>query len=135
MSRCFWRSCFVNLSVAGLHCYQWSNVLPDSAVKYVCTGSTAIFPWSVSLSAGEEVVNIRWLFEGHSHEVVALLSHGTFVAMPVFAKRASYVPHAGIALSHVTASDRGNYSVEVTGHNSNGVEFKLFRSAVLHIGA
>ena len=127
---CHW---FSN-SVAGLHCYQWSNVLPDSAVKYVCTGSTATFSWNVSLAAGEEIVNIRWLFQGHSEEVVAILSHGTFVALPAFSKTASYVPNAGIALGHVTVSDRGKYSVEVTGHNSSGVEFTLLRSAVLHVG-
>ena len=121
------------LCVTGFQCYQWSNTLPASAVKYVCTGSTAILPWTISLSPGEDIVDIRWLFRGHSEEVVAMSNHGTFVALPAYQQKASNVPNAGIALRQVTPSDTGNYSVEVTGRNSNGVQFMLHRSAVLQV--
>ena len=121
------------LCVTGFHCYQWSNTLPASAVKYVCTGSTAILPWTISLSPGEDIVDIRWLFRGHSEEVIAMSNHGTFVALPAYQQKASNVPNAGIALRQVTPSDTGNYSVEVTGRNSNGVQFMLHRSAVLQV--
>ena len=121
------------LCVTGFHCYQWSNTLPASAVKYVCTGSTAILPWTISLSQGEDIVDIRWLFRGHSEEVIAMSNHGTFVALPAYQQKASNVPNAGIALRQVTPSDTGNYSVEVTGRNSNGVQFMLHRSAILQV--
>ena len=121
------------LCVTGFHCYQWSNTLPASAVKYVCTGSTAILPWTISLSPGEDIVDIRWLFRGHSVEVVAMSNHGTVVALPAYQQKASNVPNAGIALRQVTPSDTGNYSVEVTERNSNGVQFMLHRSAVLQV--
>lgn len=117
----------------GLHCYQWTNTLPASAVKYVCTGSTAILPWTISLGPGEDIVDIRWLFRGRSEEVVAMSNHGTFVALPAFSQKASNVPNAGIALRQVTVADTGNYSVEVTGRNSTGVQFTLHRYAILQV--
>ena len=55
------------------------------------------------------------------------------MALPAYQQKSSNVPNAGIALRHVTSSDTGNYSVEVTGRNSNGFQFMLHRSAVLHV--
>ena len=122
------------LCVTYSHSYQWSNTvcyrfpllsvvqhcvlhvstvisgptLPASVVKYVCTGSTAILPWTISLSPGEDIVDIRWLFRGNSEEVVAMSNHGTFVALPAYQQKASNVPNAGIALRQVTPSDTDN---------------------------
>ena len=62
-----------------------------------------------------------------------MLSQGTFSPMPAFSGRVTHVPNAGLALTHVTPADTGNYSVQVTGRNSAGDQMTLRRSAFLHV--
>ena len=85
------------------------------------------------MTTDEEIVDIQWLFQGHSDEIIAMFSHGTFVPLPAFSQRATHLPNAGIALSHVTVADTGNYSVEVTGRNSGGGQFALRRSVFVKV--
>ena len=63
------------------------------------------FPLS---SAVQHCVDIRWLFGGHSEEVVVMSNHGTVVVLPAYQQKASNVPNAGIALRQVTPSDTDN---------------------------
>jgi hypothetical protein len=73
------------LFVTVVHGVDWTaNSPPDGTELYVCRDTTVTFPWGYLLAGGDEVVAITWLYVGHSHEMVAMFSHGTFLPTPAF---------------------------------------------------
>ena len=117
-------------AIPGCQCTHFDPLLPDNTTKYVCTGSTAVLPWTVTLDQGDEIVDIQWYFRGRSDEMIAMFAHGNFLAMPAFSARIRHMPNAGVAVSHVTPSDSGRYYVQIMGRNSLGF-FSLLHEATL----
>ena len=79
-------------------------------------------------------MDIQWLFQGlHSSELVAVFAHASFLPLPAFSHRVTHIPVTGIALSQVVVADTGNYSVQITGHNSTGSFFTLRREMTLQV--
>ena len=105
----------------------------DGQVIYACAGYDATFPWSYTLSPGEHILSIGWLFRGSSEEMVANFSHGVFVHQPDFAHRVQQVANGGLALSQVTVADAGNYSVEINSRDRSGASVTVLHNIVLRI--
>lgn len=119
----------------GCLCFEWSaNSLPEAMTLYACPGNTVTLPWEVTLRPGESIGETRWLYHGQSEEAMAISSHGTFLPLPSFGSRVSAAAsNAGITLSAVTHDDMGDYSVEVTGYNSDGFVFTMRRRAEMNV--
>lgn len=112
---------------------QWTDSLPDGVLKYACANDSVTLAWNYSLSAGESLEDVQWFYEGRSHEMIAVLTHGNFLPLPAFSHRVQYVSGAGITLTQVTVADSGNYSVEISVYKGNSF-FHLRRSVILQIG-
>ena len=78
--------------------------------------------------------DVQWFFNGRSSEMIAVLTHDNFLALPAFANRAAFVDNAGITISQISTSDQGNYSVEVSGRDSSGAFFKENTTLRLQVG-
>ena len=89
-----------------------------------------VFPWHVSKSDSENILNIQWFYEGRSQELIASEVHGQFVTSPVFSGRVEHTANAEIVLHRVTLLDKGNYSVEVVVRDSGG-DVSVQRRSVL----
>ena len=103
-------------------------------MKYACANDSVTLAWNYSLSAGESLEDVQWFYEGRSHEMIAVMTHGNFLPLPAFSHRVQYVSGAGITLMHVTVADSGIYSVEISGHDSSGAFFQIRRTVILQIG-
>jgi hypothetical protein len=82
---------------------------------------------------GDVIHDVEWFYQGHSSEMVAILSHGTFVPLPAFSERVTYVPYAGIVIQNVITGDTGNYSIEISVSNAAQVLNTYRRSVYLEI--
>ena len=103
-------------------------------MKYACAGSSVTLPWEFILAlTGETVEDVKWLYEGHSDEMVAIFAQGHFLPLPAFSKRVQYVTNAGLSLSHVTVGDSGNYTVMVTILGKDGTFQHLERTVQLEV--
>ena len=120
----------VNLFVSSASiAFQWAPLPKDGDVIYACKGDDVTFPWAYTLSPGEEISSIEWLF--HT-EVIAMLSRGLFIPRPAYSGRVQQAANGGIVLSHVTTGDAGNYTVEVNVVGSANV-FK--HTVILHVNS
>ena len=112
---------------------RWAPHPEDGQVIHACAGHDVTFPWSYTLSPGEHIISIEWLFRGSSEEMVAIFSHGAFAPLPAFAHRVQQVANGGLALSHVTVADAGNYSVEINSEDQSGASVTQLHNIVLRI--
>ena len=102
---------------------------------FVCSGDTVTFTWQYLLDAGDVVGDTEWLYDGHSQELVAMMSHGHFLPTPAFSQRVQAVGNAGITLSKVIVGDSGNYSIEVNLYDAGGSHVLLRRSVFLSVSS
>ena len=112
--------------------FQWAPVPKVGDVIYACKGDDVTFPWAYTLSPGEEISSIEWLFHGFSQEMIAFLSHGVFAPLPAFSGRVQQAANGGIVLSHVTTGDAGNYTVEV---NVRGTTDAFKHTVILQVNS
>ncbi|KAK7105596.1 uncharacterized protein [Littorina saxatilis] len=134
MSSAFCGICVVLVvTLTRTYCFQWTAVLPDETVKYACVGDDIVLPWGYTTSPRTVVDSIQWFFHGSSQELVAIFANGNFQPTASFSGRVTQLTRAGLNLSHVTNGDKGNYSVEVSGHNASGVSFSYRRTVTLRI--
>jgi len=103
-------------SDGGSQSAHWSETSPsDGAVKYACAGGGVSLAWNYVISTGVTVGDIQWFYQGHGHdkELLALTSHGHFLALPAYSGRVQATGKSGINVSGMTVADSGNYTVEV----------------------
>lgn len=81
-----------------------------------CSGSDIQLPWNFSLSHGERVEDIKWIYqaEGRADELIAVLVAGTFNPTPAFSGRVQWTGAAGIMVSKAGLLESGNYTVMVS---------------------
>ena len=99
---------------------------------YACEGEDVTIPWDFTLTAGEDIISIEWLFRGASQEMVAMYSHATFIPLPAFSDRVQRVANGGLILHHVTTADAGNFTIEVNGKQNTANLFES-RKVVLQV--
>ncbi|KAK7089102.1 uncharacterized protein [Littorina saxatilis] len=121
------------LSFSGHVCFEWLPDLPDDTVQYACVGDDLLLPWNFTTSPGDAILSIQWFVRGSSQQMIAIVSLNNFLATPAFSNRVERVEDAGLNVSHVTAGDTGNYSVQVTGHTASGAYFVYSRFVVVQI--
>lgn len=95
---------------------EWTSDLQDGAAVYACEGDNVTLPWGYTLQNGETVEDIKWYYDQqHGGPVsIAVTVEGQFFQLPTpFSNRIHQVGEAGLALTSLTARDRGNYSVRV----------------------
>ena len=85
------------------------------------------------LAQGESIENVEWFYEGRSSEMIAVLTHGNFLALPAFADRVKLVQNAGLTVAGVGVEDSGNYSVQISGHDVRNF-FRRSATVVLQVG-
>nr|QBA18393.1 VIgL family C1q-related protein 5 [Littorina littorea] len=116
-------------------CIQWSSsALKEDSAVYACDNSDLILSWDVSKTTGETIVDVQWYYEGRSQELIAMLAHGHLNVMPAFSGRVELTGNAGLVIHHVTAGEKGNYSVEVNAVDASGRSVTLRRKAAVLIG-
>jgi hypothetical protein len=86
--------------------------------------------WQYVLGASETAGDKEWLYDGHSEEVVAFMTHNQFLPAAAFSNRVEAVGNAGLRLSKVVVGDSGNYSVEVHVYTNTGAAHVLLRRYV-----
>nr|QBA18392.1 VIgL family C1q-related protein 6 isoform 1 [Littorina littorea] len=107
----------------------------DGEMVYSCAGGQALFPWEAELGANEVIVHITWTFQGvFSTVTMATFSHHALFVSEDYEDRVQQVGITGIVLSKLTAQDTGNYSVELSAHNSSSFFFTTIRHATLQVG-
>ncbi|KAK7491034.1 hypothetical protein BaRGS_00017730 [Batillaria attramentaria] len=97
----------------------YSALQDNVEVVYVCEGDDLVLPWNVTLNPSEELVDMQWLYEGQSHELVAMFANEEFLPSAPYARRVQHVG-AGLLMSHFSASDAGNYTLSVSAHDGSG---------------
>ena len=55
------------------------------------------------------------------------------VVSPEFNQRVTSLGQAGVTISHVTMADKGDYSVEVTGTQSDGTLFRISQQVSVEV--
>ena len=99
----------------------------NGTTLYLCSGDNLTLDWAYTLSHGETVHDIEWLYDGHSNEVIAIQTHGHFLPGAPFSHRVeqSSTTNAGLQLTHLLVGDSGLYSVEVTYADDTGFQHTL----------
>ena len=111
---------------------QWAPRPRNGEVIYACEGEDVTIPWDFTLTAGEDITSIEWLFRGASQEMVAMYSHATFIPLPAFSGRVQRVASGGLILRHVTTADAGNFTIEINGKQNTANLFES-RKVVLQV--
>nr|KAG5712382.1 hypothetical protein BaRGS_023961 [Batillaria attramentaria] len=66
-------------------------------------------------------------------QLIAVYTAGNFLPTPTYSSRVQHVPQTGLVLQHVTASDSGNYTVEVNVRSSAGVHTTYTSTVYLNV--
>jgi hypothetical protein len=102
----------------------------DGQTVFACSGDTMTLTFEYVLDAGETAGDKEWLYDEHSEEVVAFMTHNQLLLAAAFSNRVEAVGNAGLRLSKVVVGDSGNYSVEVHVFTNTGVTHTLIRRYV-----
>ncbi|KAK7101881.1 uncharacterized protein [Littorina saxatilis] len=117
------RFCLVSmLLIQGFNGLQWTSETQTQSVMQACAGDTITFPWFFTLKDREQLEVIRWLYAPPGSDAPVLMADmvsGTFMAVPLYAGRFSYLDKASVDLSQVTLGDSGNYTMVVSIHNGD----------------
>jgi len=110
------------LLLQGVTSFQWSNNVQDGDLLYACVDGDIHLDWQYQLGPGENVFSINWWFkaDGQPQDMIAMSTHGAFVALPTFGHRVTQTTNAGIVLHKVTTADNGHFWVEISGQDANG---------------
>ncbi|XP_076442804.1 uncharacterized protein LOC143281480 [Babylonia areolata] len=114
-----------------------SHSVADHADFRACPGDNVTFVWLLSAHSYTDL-DVEWLYEGRSREIVALDSHGVFTVLPAFSGRVRRLEasSAAIVLGNVVPGDSGTYSVYVTGQDGvTGRVSRVHRSVNLQVAA
>lgn len=125
----------VIISVLLLHgaaALQWIDTLQDGQVIYACVGDNPTISWQYQPGSQENVFSITWQFKGQTQEMMAMSSHGAFVALPAYSQRVTQTTNAGVQVHKVGLADTGNYSVEINGQDAAGA-FTVNRTVQLQV--
>ena len=82
----------------------------------------------------EGITDIQWFYAGRSREMIAVLARGNFLVMPSFSGRVEHVQTGGLYMEQVKVADTGNYTIEVSGHDTAGAFFTLRHTALVRVG-
>nr|KAG5702516.1 hypothetical protein BaRGS_003676 [Batillaria attramentaria] len=66
-------------NATGCHGLDVYSTKDNVEVVYVCEGDDLVLPWNVTLNPSEELVDMQWLYEGQSHELVAMFANEEFL--------------------------------------------------------
>jgi hypothetical protein len=126
--------CKLCLSFSGVQAAEWASSSPaDGQTVFACSGDTVTLTWQYVLGAGETAGDKEWLYDGHSEEVVAFMTHNQFLPSAAFSNRVEVVGNAGVRLSKVVVGDNGNYSVEVHVFTNTGFHTLMRRYVFLAV--
>lgn len=98
---------------------------------YACIGDSVTLPWGYTAQDGETVEDIKWYFDPQngSHVGIAVTMEGQFFPLTSpFSNRIRQVQEAGLLITSLTGSDRGNYFVTAT--VLRGSTFAVYNSTV-----
>ena len=99
------------------HHYQLICVLSpeflDRSVIYACVGAELALPWNASLSSRHFINQVMWFHKNPTEDMIAVAVRDNFMPTPAYTGRVQQTTNAGIILNNLTASDKGNYSVQV----------------------
>ena len=120
--------------LTGAQSVRWVSTIQDGDQLFLCVGANVTLPWQYELSQGDVISDIQWLYNGLSEELIAMLSHGHFIALPAFGgDRVEQVNNAGIVVNTAAVGDTGNYTIEVQGYDDAGDFFLLRQTVIVHI--
>ncbi|KAK7116295.1 hypothetical protein V1264_002001 [Littorina saxatilis] len=121
----------------GAHSIRFATTSPtDGEILNVCVNDKLVLPWTLLLTSADVLDDIKWYFTDHTQtkEMIAISANGMFLQVPAYAARLHVLNTSGLELSHMTAEDAGNYTMEAVSHDSSGKTTTMQRSVHVDVG-